>query len=73
MLKMKRMLFASVLFALGLASCGSNVGNQTYNCCVNRQFFVCPDQDTFTTCFNDGDAKDCMRDPTKDVGCPVSY
>lgn len=70
---MKWMLLFSVLVAAGLASCGSNVGTQTYNCCINHQFFVCPDQDTFTRCFNDSDPKDCTRDPAKDVGCPVSY
>lgn len=46
---------------------------QTYNCCVNKQFYVCPDKETFTQCFSSGDFSECTRDPSKDIGCPVKY
>lgn len=71
---MKRMLFFSLLAMASLPSCGNNIGGmQTYNCCINKQFYVCPDQDTFTECFNNGNPKDCTREESKDIGCPVSY
>lgn len=70
-LRMKRMFLFSILAAASL-SCGNNIGGvQTYNCCINHEFYVCSDQDSFTRCFNDSNPKDCTRDTTKDVGCPL--
>ena len=68
------LLFSAALTAAALASCGSTIGQmQTYNCCLNKEFYVCPDQDSFTLCFNDKNPSACTRDTTKDVGCPALW
>ncbi|HRI49640.1 MAG TPA: hypothetical protein PLW65_05615 [Pseudomonadota bacterium] len=65
---------AAAALTTGLLGCGSGLGGmQTYNCCVNKQFYVCPDKETFTQCFSSGDISECTRDPSKDIGCPVKY
>ncbi len=67
-------LLAAAALTAGLFGCGSGLGGmQTYNCCVNKQFYVCPDQESFTQCFSSADVSACTRDPSKDIGCPVKY
>ena len=72
---MKRIL-VFLLTAAALTSCGSSIGNQqTYNCCPRNvmQFYICPDQDSFTRCYNESDPRDCKADSTGDIGCPALW
>ena len=74
---MKRILFFLLVCPLaGLASCGSSIGQQqTYNCCPRdvMRFYSCPDQDSFTLCYNDANPSGCTADPARDIGCPTLW
>jgi len=66
-------LFSAYLAAAMLAGCGSTIGQtETFNCCVDKQFYSCPDQTSFNQC-SIRDVSACNRDTTQDVGCPLLW
>lgn len=48
---------------------GNNGEDTEYWCCLNGEYYECPDEDSTTQCAFDFDPSDCTRDSTRDSEC----
>lgn len=54
----------------GTTTGGDDSGTTTeYYCCLNGQYYDCPDRDTVESCFNNAEPGDCTRDSNNDGAC----
>lgn len=64
-------LLVSLALVVAASACGggtTNTSSQSYDCCLNGEYYQCDDQEEFETC-NLSEETTCDRDPTQDDKC----